>query len=125
MNVRTRVAGVALSVVFGSGVAQAHHSFAQFDMAKTMTLNGTITAWEWTNPHAWVWITVAGANGPEPWGAECQSPNGLVRAGWTKHSFQPGQSVTLTVHPARNGSHAGMFLHAVLADGTELKPVGP
>jgi Family of unknown function (DUF6152) len=99
----------------------AHHSFAQFDASKTLTLNGTVRNFEWTNPHAWLWILVPGPAGTtELWGAETKAPTGLARDGWTKRSFKPGDKIKLEIHPIRTGAKAGDFIRATFADGRQV-----
>ncbi|MGC3981364.1 MAG: DUF6152 family protein [Steroidobacteraceae bacterium] len=112
-----------LSMVMVAGAAQTHHSFAQFDANKTVVLEGTIKSFEWSNPHAWIWVVVATPNGDETWGVEAQSPNNLARYGWSKRSFQAGDRAKIETHPMRDGSKAGQFIKAILPDGSVLKPV--
>lgn len=118
---------VSFGLYLGSAAipAFAHHSFTQFDGNKSYLLEGTITSFEWTNPHGWIWIAVPdGKGGIDVWGAETKAPSGLVRDGWTKRSFNPGDKVTLYIHPMRGATKTGEFVKAVLADGRVLEPVG-
>src|SRR5262249_3631555 len=62
--------------------AVAHHSFAMFDASKTVTLQGTVKEFHWTNPHSWIFLTVAGEGQPAEWPIELGSPAGLMRQGW-------------------------------------------
>jgi hypothetical protein len=101
----------------------AHHSFAQFDVSRSFVLVGTVTNFEWTNPHGWLWVAVPDVSGgTQIWGAELKAPAGLVRDGWTKRSFNPGDRVKLYIHPMRDSTRAGEFVRAVLADGKVLQP---
>jgi Family of unknown function (DUF6152) len=63
-----------------------------------------------------------GKGGEETWGLEGQSPSGLARAGWSRHSFTPGEKVKIEVHPMFDGTKAAMFLRATKSDGTVLVP---
>jgi hypothetical protein len=98
-------AGFALALT--SAPAQAHHSFAaEFDADKPVELTGEVTKVEWTNPHAWFYIDVEGEDGTfANWGFEMGSPNGLMRAGWTRNSMQVGDVVTVEGSQAKDGSH--------------------
>jgi len=117
--------GLSLSVLAVSAApmaALAHHSFAMFDMNKTVTLVGSVVAFRWTNPHASIELMVPGANGqPERWAVEMNSPNNLVREGWKRTSMKPGDKVTVVLRPLRDGKHGGLYQQATLADGTVLK----
>ncbi len=92
-----------------------------FDSTKTITLTGTIKDFQWTNPHTWTWIDVPNdKGGVDTWGIEGMSPNFLGRRGWTKHTLNPGDKVTITIFPLKDGQKGGTFLHCTLADGKEM-----
>jgi hypothetical protein len=114
-----RMALIAAGVVAIAGPAFAHHSFAMFDSAKEVTLVGTIKEFQWTNPHTWIQINVPDASGKlVEWSIEGGSPNGLARRGWKSTSLKPGEKVTLTTHPMKDGSAGGSLMKVVKADGT-------
>jgi hypothetical protein len=112
----------ALLWVLAPMVALAHHSFAQFDSERTVVLSGTMRALEWQNPHAWIWLDILKDDGSsETWGGEfIGGPNTLPREGLTRNLIQPGDKITLTLYPARDGSKAGSVAKIQLADGREL-----
>ena len=85
----------------------AHHSFAaEFDASKPLKLTGTVTKLEWTNPHTWFFVDVKGDDGKiTNWGFEMGSPNGLMRAGWTRNSMKVGDIVTIEASRAKDGSN--------------------
>jgi len=89
-----------------SSPGYAHHSFAaEFDAEKSVTLVGTVTKIEWTNPHAWFYIDVMGDSGKvENWGWELGSPTSLTRLGWTRNALKVGAVVTVEGSRSRDGS---------------------
>jgi hypothetical protein len=111
---------LAAALLVPAGAALAHHSYAMFDMAKTITLQGTITRFKWQNPHAFLELDAAVKGQSEHWGVEMTSPNNLANDGFKRSSFKPGDKVTLKIHPLRDGSKGGSFLGAKLADGSTL-----
>jgi hypothetical protein len=127
-----RVARVEIAwtawVVLGcaaAGPLAAHHGAALFEAEKTVTLEGTVTEFQFVNPHVLVFVAVAGADGKEVrWGGELTSPNRLARMGgavkWHKEILRPGDRITMTGHPARNGAPAMSVTRIVGADGVPL-----
>jgi hypothetical protein len=112
---------VALLLWAGCGSALAHHSFAMFDMTKTVSLSGTVTNFEWTNPHAWLWVQVPDDKGASQlWGLEGQAPGELTRHGWTRHSINVGDKVSVQIHPLKDGQPGGSFYQVTFADGSVL-----
>jgi hypothetical protein len=106
--------------------ALAHHSFDMFDLTKSMTITGTIKDFQWTNPHTWTWVEVPNdKGGVDTWGIEGMSPNYLGRRGWSKHTLNPGDKVTITIYPLKDGKKGGTFLHATLPDGKEMVMFDP
>ncbi len=99
--------------------AAAHHSTAMFDFTKTIEIDGTIKAFQWTNPHTWTIVTVTGkANIAGEYGLEGMSPNYLSRNGWSKRMLKPGDKVTLKVHPLKDGRKGGFMVSVKLPDGS-------
>ena len=103
-----------------SGLALAHHSFiATFDEDKPISLTGTVTKLEWTNPHIWFFIDVENPDGSVTnWGLEMGSPNFLMRAGWKQDAMKPGDVVDVEGHQARDDS-ANAHARTVVLSGTE------
>jgi len=101
--------------------AWVHHSGAMFDREKVITITGTVTEFNWTNPHASFRVDVAAADGKvESWAIEMNSPNNLVREGWKRTSLKAGDKVSVTVNPLRDGRPGGWYLSILLADGHRL-----
>jgi hypothetical protein len=115
----------ALACVMSVAV-MAHHSAAPvFDLASQKTVTGVVREIEWTNPHIWVWIDVQGASGQvENYGFEGMSPNYLARRGWTRTSLQPGDKITVTFRPLKDGRPGGMFMSGKLESGKVLTSAG-
>lgn len=113
------VAGVAL---MAPAAALAHHSFAaEYDVKKPVTLKGTVTNVEWTNPHARFYIDVKDESGKVVnWNLELASPNVLVRNGWNRHSLKVGDQVTVEGSQAKDGSQMANARTVILADGRKV-----
>ena len=107
-----------LALVLASAPARAHHSFAaEFDANAPVELTGQVTKVEWTNPHAWFYIDVETEDGSVAnWGIELGSPNGLMRAGWTRNSMQMGDVVTVEGSQAKDGSNNANARSVTLAE---------
>ena len=99
--------------------ALAHHSFAMFDRTKTITVAGTVKEFQYTNPHSWVIIMVPGADGKDvEWGFESEGPSTLLRNGVKRSSLLPGDKVSATGNPMRDGRPAGSLISITKGDGT-------
>jgi Family of unknown function (DUF6152) len=117
--------GLAGAVLLLSTVpVLAHHSFARFDADRQVTLQGTVQEFQWTNPHAWVILTVDRKGRAEQWAIEMNGPNGLARQGWRPKTLTPGMPVRLTIHPLRDGTNGGQFVEITLPDGTIMGGTG-
>ncbi len=114
---------VALALV--AGTASAHHSMAMFDRDKTITLDGTVKEFQWTNPHSWLDVEAVDDKGNSVvWGIELQSLNVLGHIGWKPTTLKPGDKIKVTVHPLKNGDHGGMLGDITMADGKVLSGGG-
>jgi hypothetical protein len=113
------VAGVALLAI-GAGAASAHHSFAMFDRAQQVTLEGTVKEFQWTNPHTWTQLIVTQDGKQVEYGIEGGSPNGLSRRGWSKNSLKAGERVKIVINPLKDGQKGGSFVRATFPDGRTL-----
>lgn len=113
---------VAMALLVVAAVpATAHHSTAMFDFTKLVELQGTVKSFQWTNPHTWTVVTVEGkASVAGDYGLEGMSPNYLGRNGWSKRSLKPGDKVTFSVYPLKDGRKGGFMASAQLADGSTL-----
>ena len=116
------ICGLAVALGVASLPALAHHSFAaEYDSAKPVTLTGTVTKVEWMNPHARFYLDVKDETGKVTnWEFELGSPNGLMRRGWTRHSLQEGDVVTVNGSLAKDGSKLANARTVTLADGRKV-----
>jgi hypothetical protein len=102
----------------------AHHSFAVYDVNKTITLSGSVKSFQWSNPHCVIWMLAQPAGGGEPqeWSVETTSPGVLTRFGWTRNSVKPGDRVSVEMNPLRDGAHGGRLNSVTLLDtGVKLQ----
>lgn len=111
-------------LALGAGTAAvAHHSFAVFfDEAKTVKVTGTVTEFQFRNPHGLITVDTGGKEGEAgSWRAETNSPSILERRGWTKSSLKAGDRITIEGWPARDGSNYMRMRKVTREDGS---PVG-
>jgi hypothetical protein len=117
------------SLLFGLALwqaADAHHSYAMFDKSKEVNSAAVVRVWEYTSPHATLWVYINDEQGtPQLWGLEAPGPAQLVRSGWDKETVQPGDKVTVTLNPLRDGRNGGSLVKLVLANGRVLGTGGP
>ena len=109
-----------------AGPALAHHSTAMFDMEKEVNLAGTVKDFQWTQPHTWIVFAVPNASGgSDEYGIEGMSPSYLGRNGWDKHTLKPGDKVTLTIHPLKDGRKGGFDSSITFPDGKVMYNLPP
>ena len=115
---------ICIFTVFGAlaaaSSALAHHSFTMFDMSKRITLVGTVTSFEWTNPHSYIEIDVPDDQSTKHWSIEMGSPSILQQSGWKFSSLKKGDKTTLIINPLKNGKAGGFLSTATLPDGRTL-----
>jgi hypothetical protein len=117
--------GLALLGLGLAGPAAAHHGAALYEPQKTVSVTGTVSEFQFTNPHVLVYIDAKDADGKAVrWGGELTSPNRLARMGgnvkWHKDLLKPGDRITMTGRPARNGAPAMIITQIVDAHGVAL-----
>lgn len=100
----------------------AHHAFtAEFDAQQPITLHGTVTKVEWTNPHAWINLDVKGEDGQMvAWRVEAGAPNALLRRGFTKNYLPPGAEIVVQGFRAKDGSNRANGSNVTTPDGKRL-----
>jgi hypothetical protein len=99
---------VGIAVAMCATTAFAHHSFAMFDSSQEVTLEGTVKEFQWINPHSWIVMMVPVAEGePAQWAIELSSPGSLAGKGWVPKTLTPGMTISVDVHPLKDGSPGG------------------
>jgi hypothetical protein len=123
-RLRPSVLSLALAVLalqFSAAVL-AHHSFAMFDANQSLTTAATVKEFQWGSPHTWLELVVLNPDQTEkPLSLELTTISGLLRNGWKPGTLKPGDRVTVTYHPMRDGTPAGQLVQAVTEDGRTLK----
>jgi hypothetical protein len=123
MNVRTLLTCAASLVCLSSALpVSAHHSFAaEYDATKPLTVTGTVTKVEWTNPHARVYLDAKDESGKiVHWDFELGPPNGLMRRGWSRNSLKPGHVVTINGFHSKTDPNVANARTVSLADGRQV-----
>jgi Family of unknown function (DUF6152) len=116
---------LVVSVVLIALPLAAHHGDAIYDLtAKNVTLKGTVTEWVWANPHCVLRFDVTDNGQVAHWVAETTAPPSLIQRGWTKESLKPGDQVTITVLPVKNGRTVGRLIEVLFPDGQKLPRSG-
>ena len=117
----TTLMTAAAVVAAGAVVAMAHHSFTMFDQTKQVTLSGTVTEFQWTNPHAFIELDVTDEKcAVKHWSVEMGSPSILMQGGWKFKDIRAGDKVTVKLNPLRDGRTGGLLLQVTLPDGRML-----
>ncbi len=120
-NERLNVFLMAVCLLTVSVPLLAHHGAAGYDMDKQLSMKGTVTDWLWANPHCFLkFDSTDDAGNVAHWAVEVSNPTDMTKRGWSKHSLNPGDKVTLTVRPAKNGEPVGQLLKVVLPNGQTL-----
>lgn len=108
-------------LLVASSQISAHHSFANYAMDTRATIQGTVTKFNWRNPHASLQIDVVNAEGEsEAWVLQMLSPNILRRMGWKRNTLKPGDKVTVEYHPLRSGARGGNMITIADESGKEI-----
>ena len=121
MTRRIAIAFLAAASI-GGGVS-AHHSATMFEEQRTITVEGVVKEFQYTNPHSWLLVDVTGKDGKvATWGFEAEGPSTLQRAGIRPSTFPVGTKVTMTGRPMKDGQPAAIWVLAVTADGRKYDP---
>lgn len=121
----------AITALIGAGFLSAvpafsHHSNVAFEVTKVITVTGVVKDFQWVNPHTWIYLMVDDGNGGKvEWKCEGRAPGVLLRAGWSRHSVKPGETVTIDMSPSKDGSKVSLIARVTKADGTILPNAPP
>jgi hypothetical protein len=102
-------------------VVSAHHAWGGYDMNNLTTIKGTVTQFDWGNPHVWISLDVRDdKSNIEKWNAGGPSPSRMANKGWDKYTLKPGDEITAIGHRISDGTYYLRLEKVVLADGREL-----
>lgn len=120
----TKILSVAALALLPVAVpALAHHGGSEYDTKNPVTLKGTVTEYYWANPHCQIYVDVKNDQGKTVnWAIETLAPAVMKRAGWNRELLHPGDVITVTLVPSKNGTPVGMVRKLVLPNGQELGP---
>lgn len=126
-----RTSLIALSALLGLALfhptpAFSHHSNVAFDGTKVITITGVVKEFRWVNPHVFIHLVADdGKGGKIEWIGEGRAPGQLIRAGWARTSLKPGETATLDMSPAKDGTKYGLVTRVIKGDGTVLGNAPP
>jgi hypothetical protein len=117
-----RIVCAAAALLLATMYTSAHHAFtAEYDENKLVTVSGTVTNFEWTNPHAWLYVDGKDeSHKGTTWGFEMGSPNGLLHRGWKRTELKKGDQVTVEGYRAKDGSNVANARTVTMPDGRKL-----
>jgi Family of unknown function (DUF6152) len=123
-NRRMACLALLVGIMTLASAAFAHHGTANYDTSKTVTVKGTVTDFQFINPHVLISMDGKDEGGKlQKWSGELTSPNRLSRGGWTKSSIKPGDTLTISGYPTKSGTPEIWIQKVVLGSGEEL-PMG-
>jgi hypothetical protein len=115
------ISAVLLVAVLSPARALPHHSNVAYEVTKVITITGVVQKFEWVNPHTWLHVQVDdGKGGKVVWECEGRAPGVLQRAGWSRSVLKPGETVTVDMSPAKDGSKTSIIARVTKADGKIL-----
>src|SRR2546423_10689209 len=123
MNWRRMILLAAFCMLCLVAAASAHHSTAMYDSDHRVTINGTVKKFDWTNPHAFIFVEVKDekTGNMVEWEVEMMSLNHLRSYGWTSKTVKPGDTISCTGAPAKSGAPSMIANRMKLADGREIR----
>jgi hypothetical protein len=122
MKLRFLAVALAAMLVFPGSTLFAHHSTAMYNMQNPTTVTGTVKRFEWTNPHAYIYLEVKDESGnTTEWAIEMMSLNHLKSYGWSRNTVQPGEVISCTGGAAKSGLPAMLSSLVKLGNGDMIK----
>jgi hypothetical protein len=116
-----KLAALGLAALMIVGTALAHHSPIVFDRTRQVTLAGVVTEFRWGNPHSWIHVDIADADGKVAnWSIEMNPASHLAREGWRSTTLKQGDKISVVVYPLRNDEKGGQYISVTLPDGKKL-----
>jgi len=124
MNIRLlKLAGVIAVLLMISSAVYAHHGTSAYDTSKLTTVKGTVTDFQFNNPHVMISVEAKDEQGKvETWISEANSPNVLTRHGWNRDIIKKGDQITIIGNRPKNGAKTLRLQKVILSDGQELDP---
>jgi len=118
---------ILIALYFIASGAHAHHSFAMFDKNKNVELVGTVTRFEWTNPHSYIVISVTESGKTQEYTIETGAPGSLIRLDdrWRSDIIKPGDSVKVVMNPLKSGQPGGALVDLITPEGHVLGQHAP
>ncbi len=122
MKIKTLLIGSLFACLLTvSGPALAHHAWHGYDMENLTTVKGTVTKFDWGNPHVWISFELTDDKGNvEKWSAGGPSPSRMAGTGWDKDTLRPGDQITAVGHRISDGTYSLRLVKVILSDGREL-----
>ncbi len=115
-----------IGLLLAAASAQAHHSFAMFDHDHQIKISGTVTHFQWTNPHVYIDLDSTNDQGElKHYTIECANPGILDRVGWKFNMIKTGDKITTIIAPLRTGEPGGLLKQVTLADGRKFENGAP
>ena len=125
-GLRGRATALMCALAVAPLPAYAHHSFAMFDETRTATISGVVQDFQMINPHSWLQLMALDSQGkPREWSLEASAPGQLMKGGWQQTSLRPGDKVTVSLHPLKDGTYGGELITVTLPDGHVLSAHKP
>jgi hypothetical protein len=117
---RLAIGSLIVGLLALAGPTLAHHAWHGYDMSNTTTVKGTVTKFDWGNPHVWIHLEVTDEGSVEKWVAGGPSPSRMAGTGWDKDTLKPGDQITAIGHRINDGTYFLRLVKVVVPDGREL-----
>jgi hypothetical protein len=109
-----------LACLVAVATVEAHHGSADYDVDREIAVTGIVREWRWSNPHTWVYVTIADGAGRGEWSGEGPPLTWAEARGWSKSTLTAGERVTLHMYPSRRDRRSGLVKRIQRASGEVL-----